>query len=153
VDAAGRAALVHTLETLPAQLREAASGLTEAQLDTPYRPGGWTVRQVIHHVADSHLNAYLRFKLALTEAEPTIKPYDQDGFAALPDSQLPVEVSLGILEGIHARWIPLLRSMTEEQWQRTFIHPDKPLPQTLSETLRLYDWHSRHHLGHVKLVK
>jgi len=133
----------------PANLRAAVHGLSEAQLDTEYRPGGWSVRQVIHHVPDSHLNSYVRFKLALTEDDPTIKPYAEDRWAELADSKAtPVEVSLTLLDSLHDRWVRLLRSLTEEEWKRTFRHPDLG-PMTLEKTLALYAWHGKHHVAHI----
>jgi uncharacterized damage-inducible protein DinB len=133
----------------PAKLRAAVAGLDNTQFDTPYRSGGWTVRQVVHHVPDSHLNSYVRFKLALTEDEPTIKTYAEDRWAELPDNKAtPVEVSLTLLDSLHDRWIRLLRSLTPEQWKRTFRHPDLG-PMTLEKTLALYAWHGRHHVAHI----
>jgi uncharacterized damage-inducible protein DinB len=133
----------------PANLRAAIKGLSEVQLDTPYRPGGWTVRQVVHHVPDSHLNSYVRFKLALTEDEPTIKPYAEDRWAELADTKsTPIEVSLTLLESLHERWVRLLRSLSQEDWKRTFRHPDLGA-MTLEKTLALYAWHGRHHVAHV----
>ncbi len=133
----------------PARLRAAVNGLSPAQLDTPYRPEGWTVRQVVHHVPDSHLNSYVRFKLALTEEEPTIKTYEEARWAELPDTQAtPVEVSLTMLDSLHDRWVRLLRSLTPEQWKRTFRHPELG-PMTLEKTLALYAWHGRHHVAHI----
>jgi uncharacterized damage-inducible protein DinB len=133
----------------PAKLREAVKGISDVQLDTPYRPGGWTVRQVVHHVPDSHLNSYVRFKLALTEDEPTIKPYAEDRWAELADTKAtPIEVSLTLLDSLHDRWVRLLRSLTAEEWKRTFRHPDLG-PMTLEKTLALYAWHGRHHVAHV----
>lgn len=133
----------------PAQLRAAVKGLSDSQLDTPYRPEGWTVRQVVHHVPDSHLNAYVRFKLALTEEDPTIKPYAEARWAELADTKAtPVEVSLSLLESLHDRWVRLLRSLTAEEWKRTFRHPEMG-PMTLEKTLALYAWHGRHHVAHV----
>jgi hypothetical protein len=132
-----------------AALRAAVSGLSEAQLDTPYRPGGWTVRQVTHHVPDSHMNAYLRFKLALTENEPTIKPYEQGLWAQLEDSKsTPIEVSLTLLDSLHDRWVRLLRSMKEEDWKRSFRHPELGLV-SLEKNVALYSWHGRHHVAHI----
>jgi uncharacterized damage-inducible protein DinB len=137
----------------PAKLRAAIKGLTEAQIDTPYRPGGWTVRQVIHHMPDSHLNAYVRFKLALTEDEPTIKPYAEARWAELSDTKsTPVEVSLTLLESLHDRWVRLLRSLTPEDWKRTFRHPEMG-PMTLEKTLALYAWHGPHHVAHVTALR
>jgi uncharacterized damage-inducible protein DinB len=137
----------------PANLRAAVKGLSRAQLDTPYRPGGWTVRQVVHHVPDSHLNSYMRFKLALTEDEPTIKPYAEDRWAELADTKsTPVEVSLTLLDSLHDRWVRLLRSLTPDEWKRTFRHPDLG-PMTLEKTLALYAWHGRHHVAHVTALR
>jgi uncharacterized damage-inducible protein DinB len=133
----------------PAQLRAAIKGLSDSQLDTPYRPEGWTVRQVVHHVPDSHLNAYVRFKLALTEEDPTIKPYAEDRWAELADTKAtPVEVSLTLTDSLHDRWVRLLRSLAPEQWKRTFRHPEMG-PMTLEKTLALYAWHGRHHVAHI----
>jgi len=133
----------------PTLLRGAVAGLADAQLDTPYRPGGWTVRQVVHHVPDSHLNSYMRFKLALTEDEPTIKTYAEDRWAELADSKAtPIEVSLTLLDSLHDRWVRLLRSLTPEEWKRTFRHPELG-PMTLEKTLALYAWHGRHHVAHI----
>lgn len=137
----------------PARLRAAVKGLSEAQLDTPYRPGGWTVRQVVHHVPDSHLNAYVRFKLALTEDDPTIKPYAEDRWAELADTKLtPIEVSLTMLDSLHDRWMRLLRSLTPEDWKRTFRHPELGA-MTLEKTLALYAWHGRHHVAHITALR
>jgi uncharacterized damage-inducible protein DinB len=133
----------------PANLRAAITGLSEAQLDMPYRPGGWTVRQVVHHMPDSHLNSYVRFKLALTEDQPTIKPYAEDRWAELADTKsTPVGVSLVLLESLHERWMHLLQSLTREEWKRTFRHPDLG-PMSLEKALALYAWHGRHHVAHV----
>jgi uncharacterized damage-inducible protein DinB len=133
----------------PANLRAAIKGLSESQFDTPYRPGGWSVRQVVHHVPDSHLNSYVRFKLALTENEPTIKTYAEDRWAELDDTKTtPVEVSLTLLEALHDRWMRLLRSLTPEEWKRTFRHPELGA-MTLEKTLALYAWHGRHHVSHI----
>jgi uncharacterized damage-inducible protein DinB len=133
----------------PAKLRAAVTGLSEAQLETPYRPGGWTVRQVVHHVPDSHMNSYVRFKLALTEDAPTIKPYAEDRWAELADTKAtPIEVSLTMLDSLHNRWVRLLRSLTAEEWERTFRHPDLGA-MTLEKTLALYAWHGRHHVAHI----
>jgi uncharacterized damage-inducible protein DinB len=137
----------------PARLRAAVKGLSEAQLDTPYRPGGWSVRQVVHHVPDSHLNAYVRFKLALTEDDPTIKPYAEDRWAELADTKLtPVEVSLTMLDSLHDRWMRLLRSLTPEDWKRTFRHPELG-SMTLEKTLALHAWHGRHHMAHITALR
>jgi hypothetical protein len=146
---AERSGLVQQIADAPANLRSATTALSETQLDTPYRPGGWTVRQVVHHVPDSHMNSYVRFKLALTEDEPTIKPYAEDRWAELADTPAtPIEVSLTLLESLHNRWVRLLRSLTPEQWKRTFRHPDLG-PLNLEKTLALYAWHGRHHVAHI----
>ena len=143
-----RAFLNDVAET-PKNLRAAVQGLSAAQLDTPYRPGGWSVRQVVHHVPDSHLNSYVRFKLALTEDEPTIKPYAEDRWAELADTKAtPVEVSLTLLDSLHDRWVRLLQSLTRKEWKRTFRHPDLGA-MTLEKTLALYAWHGRHHVAHI----
>src|SRR3981189_2778558 len=127
----------------PKRLRDAVAGLSHQQFDTPYRPGGWTVREVVHHVPDSHLNSYVRFKLALTEDEPTIKPYAEDRWAQLADTKAtPVEVSLTLLESLHDRWMRLLRSLSQEDWKRTFRHPEMGA-MNLERTLALYAWHGR----------
>ena len=139
---------IEVIAELPAEVRAAVNGITEAQLETPYREGGWTVRQVVHHVPDSHMNAYIRFKLALTEEQPTIKPYEEAEWAKLADSRLPIEPSLRILDGVHVRWVALMRSLKEEQWQRVFLHPELGA-MTLEKTLALYEWHSNHHLAHI----
>jgi uncharacterized damage-inducible protein DinB len=148
-----RAGFLKQIEEAPARMREAVAGLSEAQLETPYRPGGWTVRQVVHHVPDSHLNAYTRFRLALTEDEPTIRPYMEDRWAELPDSKgAPVEISLALLERLHERWMLTLRALSPEQLQRTFRHPDLGL-MTLDRTLAMYAWHGRHHVGHITQLR
>lgn len=140
---------VDGLAQTPANLRASIAGLSPAQFDTPYRPGGWTVRQVIHHLPDSHVNAYVRCKLALTEDNPTIKPYAEDRWAQLPDTKAtPVEVSLALLENLHDRWIRLLGSLTAEEWKRSFQHPEFG-PMTLEKTLAMYAWHGRHHIAHI----
>lgn len=137
----------------PAKLRTAVQGLSDARLDTPYRPGGWTVRQVVHHVPDSHLNAYVRFKLALTEEVPTIKPYAEDRWAELPDTKAtPIETSLTLLDSLHDRWARLLRSLKLEDWKRTFRHPDLGT-MSLEKTLALYAWHGRHHVAHITALR
>jgi hypothetical protein len=137
----------------PANLRAAVSGLSDPQLDTPYRPEGWTVRQVVHHVPDSHVNAYVRFKLALTEDEPTIKPYAEDRWAVLADSQTtPIEVSLMLLESLHTRWMRLLGSLAAADWKRSFRHPEMGL-MSLEKQLALYAWHGRHHVAHITSLR
>jgi hypothetical protein len=148
-----RAAWIAALEAAPAALRAAVEGLSDDRLDTPYRPGGWTVRQVVHHVPDSHLNAYVRFKLALTEDAPTIKPYEEARWAELPDSTGPVAPSLDLLDSLHARWVALLRAMPEEAWARTFFHPEQGRALRLDWTLGLYAWHGKHHAAHVTALR
>lgn len=144
---------LNDIEQTPARLRAAVRGLSEKQLDTPYREGGWTVRQVIHHVPDSHMNSYVRFKLALTEDDPTIKPYMEDRWAELPEAkQAPTEVSLALLDSLHQRWVLVLRGLTDADWQRTFRHPDLG-SMTLEKTLALYAWHGRHHVAHVTSLR
>ena len=153
VTPAERERWIGELAAHPAQLRALVERMSEAQLDTPYRPGGWTVRQVVHHLPDSHMNAYVRVKLALTEHAPTIKPYDEARWAELPDTRLtPVAVSLALVEALHARWTALLGSLTPEQWKRTFVHPDHGRAMTIETATAMYAWHARHHLGHVQLV-
>jgi DinB superfamily len=140
---------IRDIEALPDQLRLAVQGLSDAQLNTPYRPGGWMVRQVVHHLADSHMNAYIRFKLALTENNPTIKPYEEDLWAALPDSrQEPVDVSLVLLASLHRRWSVVLRSLSASDWQRTYLHPDSG-KTPLAKAIAMYAWHGHHHLTHI----
>ncbi len=148
-----RAELVREIEEAPGRLRAAVEGLTDAQLDTPYREGGWTVRQVVHHVPDSHLNSYVRFRLALTEDEPTIKPYSEKLWAELPDSRLPAEPSLRLLDSLHQRWVALLRSMTPEQFARGFVHPEHGRRQSLDQALQIYAWHGKHHTAQVTKLR
>ena len=148
-----RQALIGGIAQLPVDMRAAVNKLSDQQFDTPYRPGGWTVRQVLHHVPDSHLNAYVRFKLALTESEPTIKPYDEKQWAELADVRLtPVEVSLSLLENLHARWTLLLRALEPAAFAKTFRHPDIGL-LTLDTQLGLYEWHGRHHVAHITSLR
>ena len=166
-----RAGFIRVLEETPANLRAAVAGLSESQLEIPYRPEGWTVRQVVHHVPDSHMNAYIRLKLALTEDQPTIKPYDETAWASLSDSRGPCEVSLVLLEALHSRWVDLWRDMNESDWKRGFVHPEllkqarakaAENPEwaqafaadqfgvvTLEQVLGTYAWHSRHHVAHI----
>jgi hypothetical protein len=145
--------LIDDIASAPAKLRAALKGLSDRQLDTPYRPEGWTVRQVVHHVPDSHLNAYIRFKLALTEDEPTIKPYAEDRWAQLADTPTtPVEVSLSMVDSLHDRWVRLLRSLGPADWKRTFRHPDLGLV-SLEKNLALYSWHGRHHIAHITSLR
>jgi len=140
---------IDIIESTPAKMRAAVEGLAEKQLDTPYRPGGWTVRQVVHHVPDSHMNAYVRFKLALTEDVPTIKAYDEQLWAKLEDSKnTPIETSLTLLESLHARMTVLLRSLKPTDFGRKFNHPERG-PMTVDSLLALYAWHGPHHVAHI----
>lgn len=140
---------INTIANLPASVRAAVAGLTDEQLDTPYRPDGWTLRQTVHHIADSHINSLCRFKLALTEDEtPTIRPYYEERWAELSDSKLPVDVSLAIIDGVHARWADLLKNMSNADFQREFRHPETG-EWKLEGVLGLYAWHSRHHTAHI----
>jgi uncharacterized damage-inducible protein DinB len=147
-----RAAQIKTQRELPVQLAAAVRGLNDTQLDTPYRDGGWTVRQLVHHVADSHMNSYVRFKLALTEDWPTIKPYDEAAWAGLPDSQKPISSSLQLIAALHERWVDLLEAMTDGDFQKGFNHPERGR-QNLATTLALYDWHARHHTAHITVLR
>lgn len=140
---------IHEIATLPGRVREAILGLTYEQLDTQYRAGGWTLRQVVHHLADSHMNALCRFKLALTEENPTIKPYEEAAWAIQPDYRLPVEPSLKMLEGIHQHLVALFESFTEDQWNRTFVHPESGAVIPLKRNMATYAWHGNHHLAHL----
>src|SRR5882672_4250054 len=144
-----RKKLVEDIAQTPTALRAAVKGLSPQQIETPYRDGGWTVRQVVHHLPDSHLNAYLRFKLALTEDQPTIKPYMEDRWAELQDTQsTPLEVSLALLDSLHTRWVRLLRSLKSADWKRNFLHPEMGAV-SLEKSLALYSWHGQHHVAHV----
>ena len=147
-----RAAAIADIAALPARLREAVCGLSESQLDTPYRQGGWTVRQVVHHLGDSHINAFVRLKLALTEDNPTVKPYDEKLFATLPDQRLPIDVSLMLLDGLHARWGAVLNTLTADQFSRPLHHPEIG-PITIEYLVQTYGWHSRHHVAHITRVR
>jgi hypothetical protein len=138
----------------PAHLRKAVAGLTPAQLDTPYRPGGWTVRQVVHHLPDSHLNAYTRIKLALTEEEPTIRPYEEARWAELPDARTgPIEPSLALLESLHQRWLLLLRQLDPPDFERRFRHPEHGRIFEVDEAIAMYAWHGRHHVAHITSLR
>jgi len=144
---------IRSIEEAPAQLRAAVDGLTDAQLDTPYREGGWTVRQVVHHVPDSHMNAYIRTCLTLTETEPTIRTYDEKAWANLTFSRLgPIDVSLDLLDRLHARWLGVLRGMSEADYNRRLIHPDNGL-MTMAVLIELYAWHGRHHVAHITRLR
>ncbi len=149
VAAEERRRLIGEIAAAPARLRDAVEGLDERQLDTPYREGGWTVRQVVHHVADSHMNSFIRFRLALTEQEPAIAAYDQDKWAGLADSRkAPAETSLRLLESLHRRWVAMLESLEEGDFARTFRHPELGVLR-LDSNLALYAWHGRHHAAHI----
>lgn len=139
----------YAIATFPERLRTAVASLSETQLDTPYRPGGWSVRQVIHHCSDSHMNSLMRFKLALTEENPVIRPYFEDRWAELPDSHMAIEPALLLLEGLHQRWNVLLQSLETTTLQRTFIHPEQGKEITLAENMGIYAWHCNHHLAHI----
>ena len=143
-----RAAHIQTLRELPERLQAAVAGLNDAQLDTPYREDGWTLRQVVHHVADSHINAYVRFKLALTEEWPTVKTYDEAAWAGLSDSKLPIADSLALIGALHARWATLLESLSAGDFERGYNHPQMGR-QDLAAVLAIYEWHSRHHTAHI----
>ncbi len=145
---------ISDISTFPERIRKAVEHLSEEQLDTPYRPDGWTIRQVVNHCADSHMNSLTRLKLALTEDNPTIKPYYEDRWAALPDSKdMPIEPALKMLEGIHERWTVLLNSMTKVQLERTFIHPEHGKAFRLDENIGSYAWHCNHHLAHITTLE
>lgn len=150
---AQREHLIGELAEAPARLRAAVAGLDDAQLDTPYREGGWTVRQVAHHLADSHLNAYVRLRLALTENQPGIKPYDQAKWAELADAKTaPVELSLALLDSMHQRLVLLLKSLEVADFERTFMHPERG-PMTIDQNLAMYAWHARHHVAHITTLR
>lgn len=150
--AGSRAQQLETLRQLPKLLCQAVSGLNDSQLNTPYREGGWTVRQVVHHIADSHANSYIRVKLALTEDAPIIKAYDEAAWARLPDSNMPVEVSLPFVEAVHARLVDLYTFMSEAEYSRTYLHPERGAV-TLATNLAIYAWHSRHHVAHITQLR
>ena len=146
---AQRTQFINDIERAPGALRAAVSALSPQQIETPYREGGWTVRQVIHHVPESHMNAYIRFKLALTEDNPTIKPYMEDRWAKTDDVHgTPLETSLALLDSLHDRWVRLLRGLKPQDWKRTFVHPEMGV-MSLEKTLALYAWHGRHHTAHI----
>jgi len=147
-----RAEFITVIRELPEKLARAIEGLTDERLDTPYRPEGWTVRQTVHHIADSHINSLCRFKLALTEENPTIRPYFEDRWAELADNNLPVDVSLKIIEGVHARWTALLESLADEDFRKPLTHPDSGA-WTVEEFLALYAWHSLHHTAHITALR
>lgn len=144
---------VNTIAAFPSTLHETVSQLSAKQIETPYRPEGWTVRQVVHHCADSHMNALIRFKLALTEDQPVIKPYEQAKWASLADNNLSLDVSLTLLNSVHQRWVAVMEAMEAADWKRSFIHPEYGNEQRLEQAVMLYAWHCRHHGAHVLLVR
>ena len=148
-----RAADIADIEALPQAIRAAVAELDDRQLDSPYRPGGWTVRQVVHHVADSHMNALIRMKLALTEPGPTVKPYDENAWAALADMRLPIDVSLALIAGVHTRWNALNTALTEADFGRPWTHPEHGKTFTIDWLLQNYGWHSRHHVAHITALR
>ncbi len=146
--------MLHDIKMMPSHLEYAIQNLDEHQLETPYRSAGWTVKQLIHHIADSHMNAYIRFKLGLTENNPTIKTYDEAAWAELSDTKnLPVNISLTLLHALHARWYQFMYDMNAVQWQRTIFHPEKNRSMTLWDLLKTYSWHSRHHTAHITTLR
>jgi len=147
-----RADAIDAIAAFPMKMRAAVKALSESQLDTPYRSGGWTVRQVVHHVGDSHMNALIRLKLALTEENPTVKPYDEKLFAQLPDQRLPIDVSLTLLDGLHARWTAVLNGMAPPQFARPLYHPEIGAI-TIDYQVQTYGWHSRHHVAHITRLR
>jgi uncharacterized damage-inducible protein DinB len=147
-----RIAALRNLADLPSELHNAVKGLSYEQLNTPYREGGWTLRQLVHHIADSHMNAFIRVRLALTEDWPTVKTYNEAAWATLYDSTAPIEWSLELIESLHARWVMLLQSLDETQWQRGFRHPEDG-PQTIELATLAYAWHSRHHVAHINHLR
>lgn len=154
LSASDRATMIDQIAQAPAHFRAAVQGLSERQLETPYRPGGWTVRQTVHHVADSHMNAYCRFKLALTEDMPTVKPYDEAKWAELVDGRTaPIGESLALLESLHVRWVMLLRAMTPADFRRMLNHPEWKAPGPVDVLLALYAWHGRHHCAHITQLR
>ena len=152
LDRASRTPLIEIIGQAPATLRQLVNGLTDAQLDMPYRRGGWTIRQVMHHLPDSHMNAYVRMKLAVTESAPVIKPYDEAAWAELPEARTaPVAISLDLLDALHRRWTAFLTALPDAEFQKPYTHPELG-PVTIDEALGMYAWHCRHHTAHVKLA-
>ena len=148
-----RARYIETIASTAAGMRAAVAGLSAEQLDTPYREGGWTARQVVHHVPESHMNAYIRFKLALTEHEPVVKPYDEAAWAQTSDvAATPIESSLALLDNLHARWVILMRGMSETDWKKNFVHPERGVV-ALEDNLAMYAWHGDHHIAHINLIR
>lgn len=145
--------VIATIEQFPARLRAAVAGITEAELDRPYREGGWTARQVVHHLADSHINSYTRFRLGLTEDRPTIRPYDEKKWAELQDAAHgPIDPSLALIDALHARWAALMKSMAPEDFERVLVHPERG-EMTLDRTARIYAWHCAHHEAHIGIAR
>jgi len=152
-DRSHRAAAIADIAALPGKIRAAVAGLDDRQLDTPYRPDGWTIRQVVHHVADSHMNALIRLKLALTEDGPVIKPYDENAWSTRADMRLPIDVSLAIIDGVHRRWDALNAALTEADFERPWTHPEHGKTFTIDWLLQNYGWHSRHHVAHITALR
>jgi hypothetical protein len=149
---AERTALIDRIAGVPQRMREAVAGMDDAALDRPYRPGGWTARQVVHHVPDSHMNAYVRFKLAATEQDPAIKTYEESDWARLADAKLPIGVSLDLLTALHERWTAWMRTLDDAAWRRAYVHPESGRVP-LERALQLYAWHGDHHVAHVRSVR
>ena len=150
LDAAARSAMINAIADAPARYRSLTAGLSDAELDTPYRPGGWTIRQVVHHVPDSHMNAYIRMKLATTEETPAIRTYMEERWAELPEAKSgPVNMSLALLEALHRRWVTFLRALPAETFARTFQHPEWG-QVSIDGAIALYEWHCRHHVAHIE---
>ncbi len=148
-----REKMIESVAAAPERVRAATAGLNDSQLNTPYRPGGWTVRQTVHHIADSHMNAFIRMRLGVTEVEPTVKPYDEKLWAELIDTRsAPVELSLSILDALHKRWVMFMRAMREIDFMRAINHPENG-KMTLDDVLSLYEWHGRHHAGHITALR
>lgn len=148
-----RAAHIDRIAAMPSALKKVVAGLSDDQLDTRYRPGGWSVRQLVHHIADSHMNAFIRVKLALTEDAPTIKPYDQDAWVRMADiDAVPPSVSVGIVDGVHARFVAVLRAMTPDDFSRTLLHPENG-PMTIDRLVGIYAWHGDHHVAHIRALR
>jgi hypothetical protein len=153
LDRATRTRLIDSIAETPDRYRSLVAGLSDAQLDTPYRPGGWTIRQVVHHVPDSHMNAYIRMKLAATEETPAIRVYEEDRWAELPEAKSgPVEMSLALLDALHRRWVAFLRALPDAEFSRTFSHPQWGAV-SIDGAIALYEWHCRHHAAHIELGK
>jgi hypothetical protein len=150
---ADRKTMIAAIAETPANLRKAVAGLSDTQLDTPYRPDGWTVRQVAHHVPESHMNAFIRVKWTMTEENPTIKGYDEKAWADLPDAKLPIAMSLDLLEAIHVRFVALLNALEESDFARTYFHPESQRQFTLDQLLQIYAWHGRHHVAHITSLR